>query len=61
MKHYRITSGSFRMPDGTLKTAGEEIELASDVAASHADKLEELQPADPQPTADAQATATPQE
>jgi hypothetical protein len=38
---------SFRMPDGSLKTGGDQIELEDDVAQAHADKLEPL-PADVQ-------------
>ena len=45
MKKYVIRQGgSFRMPDGSAKTAGETIELASDVAALHAAMLEEVKP-----------------
>jgi hypothetical protein len=43
-KFFRIRSGAFRMPDGSLKEAGDEIELPSDVAMAHADRLEEVQP-----------------
>ncbi len=45
MKTYRIRSGgSFRAADGSLKTAGDTIELPSDVAATHAGVLDELTP-----------------
>lgn len=35
MKTYLITSGSFKLDDGTIKTAGETIELADDVAEAN--------------------------
>lgn len=41
MPQYRIRpGGAFRMPDGTLKEAGETIDLATDVAATHAQVLD---------------------
>ena len=45
MDRYRIKPGaSFKLPDGTLKTAGDEIDLPSDVAASHAGSLDKVGP-----------------
>ncbi|MEY8688328.1 MAG: hypothetical protein AB9M53_00430 [Leptothrix sp. (in: b-proteobacteria)] len=51
MPHYRILPGaSFRDSDGSVKTAGELIDLGDDLAALHADKVEranvEAPPAD---------------
>jgi hypothetical protein len=41
MTAHRIRSGCrFRLPDGTLRTEGDVIELDDDVAQAHADKLE---------------------
>ncbi len=40
MKTYLITSGSFRLDDGSVKHAGETIELHDDVAALHAPQLQ---------------------
>jgi hypothetical protein len=49
---YRIRSGcSFRLADGSLKTAGEPIDLDDDVARDHADKLEPVQAPAPGPEA----------
>lgn len=44
MDTYRILSGTFKQPDGTVLGAGEQIELASDVAAAHAAQLQRVQP-----------------
>lgn len=44
LKTYRITSGSFAMPDGTRKGVGDRVQLASDVAATHAAALQEVPP-----------------
>lgn len=52
---YLIRGGaSFRMPDGSVKTSGEEIELDSDVALTHAGLLEAAPapPPEPEPTSD---------
>jgi hypothetical protein len=37
---YRITRGSFLLPDGSYASAGQLIELPEDVAAAHPDRLE---------------------
>jgi hypothetical protein len=43
MPRYRIKpGGSFRMPDGQVKTVDDEIDLDTDVAAMHASVLEQL-------------------
>lgn len=58
MKTYTITSGSFRLDDGTLKQAGETVELHDDVAALHAGKLQPVEPAaDPAPAGGAEPHA----
>lgn len=47
---YLIRSGcSFRLADGSLKTAGDLIDLDDDVARDHADKLEPVQAPAPGP------------
>ena len=43
MKTYTILSGSFLMSDGSVRHAGETIELADDVAAMHAHNLQPVQ------------------
>ena len=49
MPQYRILpGGSFKLPDGTLKTAPEVIELPTDVAAMHAGVVELVTDAAPQ-------------
>lgn len=58
MPHYRIQpGGSFRLPDNSLKTAGDDIELDQDVAAMHAAVLRRLPdvPAEPVPAEPAPA------
>ena len=42
MPHYRITAGSFRDHDDTVKTAGEEIEMGEDIAQQHPGKLQRI-------------------
>lgn len=43
-KQYRIRPGySFRDSDESVKTAGDTIELADDVAAANAEKIEPLE------------------
>ena len=39
-KLYTIVRGTFRESDGSLKVAGQVIELEDDVAASHTDRIE---------------------
>lgn len=56
MPHYRITAGSFRDTDNSIKTAGDTIELPPEVAAAHADKVQLL---DPQPGAEPVQTPAP--
>jgi len=51
LKRYIVKPGkTFRMEDGVLKGSGEEITLPSDVAAMHANSVEEID------TEEAQAT-----
>lgn len=51
MHTYTIRQGcSFVMPDGTLKQAGETIELPTDVAATHAGLLDAPPAAEPDQT-----------
>lgn len=48
MPMYRILpGGSFRQPDGSLLTAGADIDLATDVAAMHPGKVDLLPEAAP--------------
>lgn len=43
MKQYRIRPGaSFRMGDGSVKGPGDVIELADEVAAQHANAVDEV-------------------
>lgn len=50
MPRFRILpGGSFKLPDGTLKTTGDEIDLDSDVADSHSRVLEALKDEAPAP------------
>ena len=53
MKQYTIIGGSFRMDDGSIKQAGEVIELADDIAAMHAHNLQAVQTSEETPAADA--------
>lgn len=39
MPRYRITSGTFREPDDTIKGAGDEIEMGEDIARQHPNSL----------------------
>ncbi len=39
MKTYQIVSGSFVLADGSTKQAGDQIDLADDIALQHKDKL----------------------
>lgn len=59
MKTYTIRSGAtFRVSDTQVLQGGEQIDLADDVAAAHADKLEPVAPeaaAEAAPQASAQA------
>lgn len=49
MHLYTIRPGhSFRMPDGSLKTGGDQIELATDVAVTHAGSVDRCEPPDEQ-------------
>lgn len=58
MPQYRIKpGGSFKLPDGTVKTTGDKVELDSDVAATHAAVLD-LLPADDAPQTHAAPAAT---
>jgi hypothetical protein len=51
MPQYRILpGGSFKLPDGTVKTAGEDIELDTDVAAMHSTVVAPLVADDQPPT-----------
>jgi len=55
--NYRILpGGSFRMPDGSVKTADDEIYLDADVADLHPGKVEKL-PVESAPATDAPAAA----
>ncbi len=49
MKRYTITSGSFSLPDGSVRGVGEQIDLPDDVAALHAGQLAEVSTADVAP------------
>lgn len=42
MPHYRITQGSFRDSDNSIKSVGDHIELPIEVAELHAYKVELL-------------------
>jgi len=42
MPQYRITSGSFREPDDSIKGTGDTIEMGEDVAALHPTRLQLL-------------------
>jgi hypothetical protein len=54
LKLYTIQSGQFKLDDGTLRGAGDTIELEEDVAALHAGRLAVQEPAvqTPAPEAD---------
>lgn len=48
MSRYVIRPGhSFELAGGQVATGGEQIELADDVAALHADKVDPVQPSAP--------------
>ena len=49
MKRYTITSGSFSLPDGSVRGIAEQIELPDDVAARHSAQLVEVAAADVAP------------
>ena len=50
MAKYIIRAGaSFRLPDGTLKTAGEEIDLDSDVVTSNPNTVDPVPVPEPSP------------
>jgi hypothetical protein len=42
MPRYRITSGTFRDSDDSVKGVGDEIEMGEDIARQHAGSLELL-------------------
>lgn len=46
MNTYTITGGSFRLDDGTVKQAGDTIELEDDVAQLHTHNLQPHAPAE---------------
>ena len=51
MKTYVIRPGhAFRMPDGSLKSGGEQIELSSDVALTNAGAVDEVHEPEPDAT-----------
>ena len=53
MPKYIIRPGaSFRLPDGTLKTAGDEIELDSDVVLANPNTVDPAPVPESEPTAD---------
>lgn len=53
MKTYKIRSGcSFRVSDTKVKQGGELIDLEDDVAATHADKIEPVDDAEPVQTSE---------
>lgn len=54
MKRYRVTSGSFRLPDDRIVGTGEIVELPEDLATLHAAQLAE----EPSPVALAKAGGT---
>lgn len=49
MKTYLITSGSFKLDDGTIKNAGETIELPDDVAEANKHLLRAVEDGEQQP------------
>jgi hypothetical protein len=50
MPKYIVRPGaSFRLPDGSVKTAGDEIELDSDVAAANPNSVDPVPETDPAP------------
>ncbi len=52
-KKYIIRPGaSFRLPDGTVKGAGEEIELDSDVVLAHPNSVDPVPDSDPAAASD---------
>jgi hypothetical protein len=58
MPRYRITSGTFRDADDTVKGVGAEIEMGEDIARQHASSLELLDAPAPAPeTPEAPAAA----
>ena len=45
MAKYIVRPGaSFRMPDGSLKSAGDEVELDSDVVANNPNSVDPVEP-----------------